>query len=322
MGVLTGVYASWRHRPAVVHSRGSIPAAMALPLQRLCRLKFLYDADSRLSLEYADNGHWSRGGLSFRITALVEAWARRSADNVVVLTERLRHDFLRQFGVRAPVQVIPCCVDTSRFRFDASARSLRRRELGLGGEKLFVYVGKIGPRYLVPETFGFLKRARETIEGARLLILSGDPPGGFEAIAQGFGISRDDYFVRRADHADVPSWLSAADAGLALIRGAECERGSSPIKIGEYLAAGLPVVVTDGIGDFSDLVVREGVGVVIRGFDAGAYRGAVCRLRHLWEDGDRLRARCRAAAEAHCDLERVGGARYRGLYDRLAGGAP
>src|SRR5262245_8769427 len=67
LGVLTGLLATWRHRPAVVHSRGSIPAAMALALHRLCRLPFLYDADSRLSEEYADNGHWSRKSLSYRI---------------------------------------------------------------------------------------------------------------------------------------------------------------------------------------------------------------------------------------------------------------
>src|SRR5207244_2138241 len=126
-----------------------IPAAMALALQSLCRLKFLYDADSRLSLEYADNGHWSRDGLAFRITAQVEAWARRRADAVVVLAERLRDDFIQQFGVRAPMDVIPCCVDTACFRFDADARVSRRRELGLADQKLLIYVGKVGPRYLV-----------------------------------------------------------------------------------------------------------------------------------------------------------------------------
>ncbi|HJT78807.1 MAG TPA: glycosyltransferase [Gemmataceae bacterium] len=320
VGVVAGAYAAWRHRPAVVHSRGSIPAAMALVLRRLCGLRFLYDADSRLSLEYADNGHWSRGSLAFRITSRVEAWARQKADGVVVLAEGLRQDFLRQFGVRAPVRVIPCCVDTEHFRFDPAARPRRRRELGLGGQKLFVYVGKLGPRYLVRETFAFLQAARQTVPDARLLVLSGDPPEGFVAVAEGLGVDPGAYAVRRADHADVPSWLSAADAGLALIRSAECERGSSPIKIGEYLAAGLPVVTTEGIGDFSDLVGRERVGAVLRAFDAAAYADCVRRLRALWEEGDSLRERCRSAALAHCDLDRVGGARYRELYDLLLPG--
>src|SRR5262249_38932369 len=47
-GVLTGIWISMRHRPRIVHSRSSIPAAMALLISQLGGLKFLYDADARL----------------------------------------------------------------------------------------------------------------------------------------------------------------------------------------------------------------------------------------------------------------------------------
>jgi glycosyltransferase involved in cell wall biosynthesis len=319
LGVLKGMAIVWHRRPGVVHSRGSIPAAVALALRWLCRLRFLYDADSRLSEEYADNGHWARGGLAFRITARVEAWARQSADAVVVLSQRLRDDFLGPFGVRAPVEVIPCCVDTARFRHDAAARASRRRELGLADEKLFVYVGKLGPRYLVSEAFAFFKAARQGAPGARLLVLSGDPPEGFAQLAARHGLGGDVYTVRSAAHADVPGWLSAADAGLAFIRPAGCERGSSPVKIGEYLAVGLPVVMTAGIGDYSDLVQDHDAGVVLGVLDEAAYQDGARRLLALWAQGDPLPARCRAAATEHCDLERVGWERYRRVYRRLLG---
>ena len=316
-GILTGVVAAWRHRPAVVHSRGSVPAAMALVLQRLCRLQFLYDADSRLSEEYADNGHWSRDSVPFRVTARVEALARRAADQIVVLSSTLREDFVVQFGVRAPVEVIPCCVDVERFQFHPSARALKRQELKLQNERLFVYVGKLGPRYLVAELFELLKTARESLSDAHLLILSGDAPEAFAAIANRHGLSPNAYTVRRASHSEVPQWLSAADAGLALIRSAGCERGSSPVKIGEYLAMGLPVVVTGGIGDYSDLLARERVGVVLQGLDASAFRDGVGRLAALWQEGDCLRARCRRNAIEHVDLHQVGCSRYRRVYDYL-----
>lgn len=319
-GVLTGLYATWRHRPAVVHSRGSIPAAMALVLQGLFRLQFLYDADSRLSEEYADNGHWSRQSVPFRVTARVEALARRTADRIVVLSRTLREDFVSQFGVRAPVEVIPCCVEVERFQRDEGARALKREELGLHSEKLFVYVGKLGPRYLVSELFGLLKTARESLSDAHLLILSGDAPEGFAAIANQHGLGPSAYTLKHASHAEVPQWLSAADAGLALIRSAGCERGSSPVKIGEYLAMGLPVVVTGGIGDYSELLARERVGVVLDGLDASAFRDGIGRLAALWQEGDCLRARCRAIAVEEVGLCQVGCSRYRRVYDHLLNG--
>ena len=70
------------------------------------------------------------------------------------------------------------------------------------------------------------------------------------------------------------------------------------MKIGEYLAVGLPVVVTDGIGDYSDLIERERLGVVLKELSPARYLESADLLNSLWAEGDQLRERCRAVAEA------------------------
>jgi glycosyltransferase involved in cell wall biosynthesis len=317
-GVAAGLFAAVRHGARAVHSRASIPAAMALAVSALSGRKFLYDSDSLLSEEYADTGHWAPGGTAYKVTAWFERQSRRRADSVVTLSERLRRAFVEDYGVRAPVAVIPCCVDEGRFRFDPRAREARRAELGAGAETLFVYMGKVGARYLVGETFEFFKAALGRVGPARMLILSGDDPEAFHRIAAERGVGRELYEVRHSAHEDVASWLSAADVGLAFIRSARCERGSSPIKTAEYLAAGLPVVITPGIGDHSTLVEREGVGVVVDPSAGGGCEEGAARLGALLaEGGDVLRARCRRAAERHFSLEGVGVARYEAVYEGL-----
>lgn len=317
MGVAAAVFAAVRHRARLVHSRSSIPGAMALGVSLLSGRKFLYDADSLLSEEYADTGYWTPDGTAYKVTAWFERQTRRRADAVVTLSERLRRDFMEEYGVRAPVAVIPCCVDENKFRFDPRARELRRGELGVGDETLFVYMGKVGERYLVGETFDFFKAAGERGGPARLLILSGDSPEAFHEIAAAHGVGRKLYDVRHAAPADVAGWLSAADVGLALIRSARCERGSSPIKTAEYLAAGLPVVITPGIGDHSALVAREGVGVVVDPAAPGGCAEGAARLAALRADADDLRGRCRRAAENYFSLEGVGVPRYQSVYEQL-----
>ena len=187
----------------------------------------------------------------------------------------------------------------------------------MGDETLFVYMGKVGERYLVGETFEFFKAACERVGPARMLILSGDDPEAFRRIADERGVGRELYEVRHAAHEDVAGWLSAADVGLALIRSVRCERGSSPIKTAEYLAAGLPVVITPGIGDHSALVEREGVGVVVDPTLPGGCDSGAERLGALLAEGEDLRARCRRAAERHFSLEGVGVARYEAVYEGL-----
>ena len=43
----------------------------------------------------------------------------------------------------------------------------------------------------------------------------------------------------------------------------EVNQVASPLKLGEYLASGLPVVTSPGIGEFSELVSRNRLGVLI-----------------------------------------------------------
>jgi glycosyltransferase involved in cell wall biosynthesis len=229
----------------------------------------------------------------------------------------MRQDFVCKYRVRAPVTVIPCCVDTNRFQFDPEARERRRREIGVGDQKLFIYVGKIGSWYLVDETFAFFKAAQERIGAARLLVLTADQPATFHEAAARQGVATQDYCVQQASHDEVVEWLSAADAGLAFIRSVSSKRGSSPVKVGEYLAVGLPVVITSGIGDYSSLIERERLGAVIDSLTREQYLEGANRLLSLWGEGEGLRERCRRAAEANVSLDAIGVARYQSVYSEL-----
>jgi len=318
-GVLRGLAIARRHKPRLVHSRSTIPAAMAIALSRLCGLTFLYDADSRLSEEYVDIGHWDRRSLAYRLTRWFEDLARRNADAIIVLSETSRSDLIREFNPGADITVIPCCVDTDIFKFSHTSRLERRGQLGLGDERLFVYVGKLGSWYLVDEMFEFYRVVRARVGPSRLLVLTGDPPCEVDRLAERHGLGPRDYHVTRASQSEVVEWLSASDVGLAFIRSVRSKRGSSPIKMGEYLSLGLPVVITEKIGDSSALVEKEGLGVVLSEHTEKAYLAGADRLNDLWAEGAGIRDRCRKAAEDYLDLEHVGQARYRLIYESLAG---
>jgi glycosyltransferase involved in cell wall biosynthesis len=50
---------------------------------------------------------------------------------------------------------------------------------------------------------------------------------------------------------------------------------AAPIKVGEYLAAGLKIIGTDSIGDYSEWIVRERLGVIVSGNSAQADARAI-----------------------------------------------
>jgi len=101
---------------------------------------------------------------------------------------------------------------------------------------------------------------------------------------------------------------------------------ASTTKIAEYLAAGLPVVCNAGVGDVDEVIEGDRVGVVLRDFDDESFARALREVEALRAEGN-LARRARESAERRFDIERVGGAKYRRLYARLAasvspGGSP
>ena len=50
---------------------------------------------------------------------------------------------------------------------------------------------------------------------------------------------------------------------------------SSPTKLGEVLAMGIPVIVNTGVGDVEANIAQTGAGIVLRAFNKAEYARAV-----------------------------------------------
>lgn len=296
------------------HSRGTVSAAPAFLAARLCGRRFFYDADGPLSDEYADAGVWAADSVPHRVTRWCEGRFARFADRVAVLTTSRAQTLERALG--REVEVLPCAVDTRHFSFDPAARVRRRDELGLSGTVL-VYAGKWGGWYAVPEMLDFVAVARRVLGDLRLLVLTREDAGPFVSAATERALG-DILTVRAASRDEMPGYLSAADVGLSFVKPLPSKAAASPVKNGEYLACGLPIVTTPLIGDSSAMVARRRVGVVLDDLTAASFQRASEALAPLLTETD-LRSRCREAAVGEVGLEEVVLPRYLRIYESLLG---
>jgi glycosyltransferase involved in cell wall biosynthesis len=317
-GVWRGGQLARRHGVRLVHARSHVGAAVALGLRALGRVPFVFDVRGLLPDEYADAGHWRRGGLKYRLAKAAEGVFFRRAAAIVVLTDAVRADLSADGGPlarreAARVAVIPCCVDLARHPWDEAARAAERARRGWEGRRVVVYVGKLGMWYLDAEMARFFARARAQDPRAFLQVLTASPADAMLRALVDAGVPQDAFDVRAVAPQDVHAVLRAADAGLSLIDPCPSKRSSSPTKVGEYLAAGLPVVSTAGIGD-CDRLLADGRGVVLRALDEASLDRGARALAALLAD-PATRGRCRAFAEAELSLDRVGAPRYAAVYE-------
>lgn len=301
----------------VFHGRSHVGAAIGAFAKWLTGGRLIFDVRGFLAEEYVDSGNWRTGGLLYRLTKVTERWLYRAADGFVMLTERARETLFPEGAAGRPVEVIPCCVDQERFAGAArSDRDAVRQELGLAGRLVFVYVGALGGYYLIREMAELLAVAREQDARVYALVLTQGSSVPISVEMESLGFSNDDYRVMQVAPEEVPKYLRAADIALSLVRPSYARRSMSPTKFAEYLAAGLPVIATAGIGDLDTHVEEARVGVLLKTLDRAAYDDAFRAVEELRRDPE-LAERCRSEALARYDLYTVGGVRYRRLYDAV-----
>ena len=314
--IVMGAWTAWRlvrhYNIAVLHARGHVPMAMGLLVQRWTGCRCIFDCRGLMAEEYADAGGWQAGSLPFRLVKRLEREGWHRADRIVVLTQRMR-TWLIQQGLTSPekIDVIPCCVDVSRFVYrtpEETARAADRFEV--------VYAGSVTGLYLLEEMGRFFVTLRTRQPEAFFRILTHAPPDDAAIVLRRLGLNPSDFWIGAVPPGEVPTYLRRASIGLSFRKPTCSQIAASPTKIPEYLAAGLSVVCNAGIGDMDHVLEQAEVGVLVRAFNHAAYAAAVDKVLTLTTDQG-LQGRCAHVVHQYFDLEKVGGPRYRRLYSRL-----
>ncbi len=309
-----------RNHIEMVHARSHIPATIGLALKKRLGVKLIFDLRGLTAEEYVDAGHWAEDGLPYRITKRMERRILAGTDAVVTLTEKIWPIIKEWEGLRNREvfhEVVPCCADLELFDFSEQDRQRRRKELGLQDQCVLVYSGSIGGWYLTDKMADLFATIDKQRSGWHFLWLTPGPKELIRRLMVQRGINDGRYTIISAAPAEVPSYLSACDAGVAFYKPTLSRLATSPVKVTEYLACGLPVIINAGIGDSDALVTREGVGTLVSKFTEGAYADAVTIIERLADQPEYTRKLARNVAERLFDVRRVGAERYARLYENV-----
>lgn len=307
----------------VFHARVHVSALMGAIAKIFSGGRMLFDIRGFLPEEYTDAGVWKKDGLTYRSVKRIERWLLKKSDGFIVLTEKAREILFPEsaetgfdkFG--RPVEVIPCCIDPKRFDFaETLDRETIRREMNLSRRRVLVYVGSFGGWYLTNDMSRFFGQAHRRNPDTFAMILTQSDVEMVKQKLTSHGLSEKDFLVKKVLPAEVPKYLKAADAAISFIKACYSKQASSPTKIAEYLAAGLPVISNSGVGDLDGLIEGEKVGVIIRGFTENDYAAALIGIDKFLADKNSSE-HCRRIAHEKFDLEQVAGKKYGRVYRRL-----
>lgn len=260
-----------KHRFRIVHCRSYQAAEVGRLLKRVFRTKLLFDMRGLWVDERMDGGIWSqdRGSdrLAYGYYKRVERGLLKSADHVVALTNRVVPELRRMApGMDAGVSVIPCCADFSHFSVPSvESRDATRDELGIPRDAVVLsYLGSLGTWYCVEEMLAVFATATRCLPNVHMLMITRDWKPDHDALLTSLGPGLTDRLhVRSATRDEVPPLIGASDVMLSFIKPAYSKMASSPTKLAEAFACGVPAICNPGVGDVDDQLESLGAGVLM-----------------------------------------------------------
>ncbi len=282
------IKAAWNSPAEIIqvgkpHPMNGIAGLVARQLHR--RILFL-DCDDYEMANLHFGGNWQKFGVRY-----FEDMLPRHADFVSVHTTFLQEK-VTALGVK-PERIIylPNGVDESRFsQVDRSRVEQVRRELGLAGRKVILFIGSLStPSHPVEILLDAYQQVHTALPESRLLIVGGGEE--YEALlarVQWLGLKEAVIFTGRVPGAEVPIYFQLADVSAEPVMDDAVGQSRLPLKMFESWITGVPFVTQD-VGDRRLVLGSPPAGVLAEAGSASSLAAELLKILANPSLADQLR---------------------------------
>jgi glycosyltransferase involved in cell wall biosynthesis len=299
-GLLKSFFIVRSYKIDIIHARSYVPAVIALSLKKVFGIQFIFDMRGFWVDERVDGNLWKKNSYIYKISKWFESKFLLNADHIISLTYAAVRE-IKKFpyltGRSLSISVIPTCTDLSQFKLKEAKINDPEKNFVLG------YVGSVGTWYnfdAVIEAFKLLIIKEPT---AKLLVVNQNEHELISSMIKKAGISNEFFKLIKATHSEVPQLMQTMTAGIFFIEPLFSKRASAPTKLGEFLGCGIPCISNRGVGDMTNILEGENVGVAVSDFENQSLNSAIFQLIDISKDPD-ISLRCSKVAKKYFSLEK------------------
>ena len=290
----------------VVMPRSIMPAFATMLTRGFGRTPVVFDADGLAVDERMEFAAEATSALQSWVMRDVEVKAVRQAAVVLTRTARAAEILRARAGAGTSADkfhVVGNGRDPRQFHpFDIATRERVRDRLDIPlAAPLLVYAGSLGEQYCPTQMLHLFASVLRRRPDARLLVLSKQGQMMVEMASQ-LSLPANALTVIAVQPEEVPEYLACADIGLALRMPSFSMQGVAPIKLGEYLLCGVPVVVSTVIANAE--LVDAGTGIRLDGIESRALEQAADWIvDDVLHNRESFRDRCVSLGSASFSLD-------------------
>ncbi|MEP2668345.1 MAG: glycosyltransferase [Cyclobacteriaceae bacterium] len=330
ISTLFDIYQFWRtcislikeNEFELVHCRSYISSLVGFSLKKKYNLRFIFDMRGFWIDERVEGMLWNLLNpiqlVIFKYFKKKEIEFLLNADHIIVLTDKAKSILLKNYKLDENlISKIPCCVDEELFdynKIDPRQRIELREKLTINpNDFVILYLGSLGTWYMLDEMLDFFILTLVQKPNAKFLFVTNGPTELIFAKAGEKKIDLSKIIVTHGNRQKIPLLISLAQASVFFIRSTFSKQASSPTKLAESLAMGLPIITNSEVGDMDAFFKANEVGLTVKSFNDEGYLEALARIDNLVTIE---KVRIRKAAINYFSLD-AGVSKYKDIYRSL-----
>jgi hypothetical protein len=246
-------------------ARGSSATGKALWVHKITKKPFYIESFEPHSEVMKESGVWKPYDPRYIVQALWEQKSIKKATGLLPVSNNYAKKLVNQYRrENKSIAMVPCTVNSDKFIFNFKKRLEIRQKLSIDNNAIVgIYVGKFGGIYYDEEAFEAFENAFKTIKNFHLILLSPIKEDELKNKISNFPkIDLTRFHHAFVPHKEISDYLSASDFAYALIKSQPSTKYCSAIKIGEYWANGLPIIISKGVGDDARIIKKTRLGAI------------------------------------------------------------
>ena len=290
----------------LLHARSFIPAFLSVIIKIIFKpsIKVVYDNRGLYIDEKILSGQIKKASIKEKFFRWFEKYAVKNCDRMVVVSNQFKSHLLnkRKNKTSSKIAVIP-----NRTLIDMNIDLTKK----YSNKITLVYSGSHAIWQNSSELKELFFQALIIFDDVRFKVISYEQDNFQRLFSTENGLLKR-INIFSVEPIKVKEELSKCNCGILLRENNLINNVSSPLKFAEYLAAGLPVLLSEGVGDTESIIIKYNVGVLIKNNN---YITALKELRELLNDKDVYR-RCLRIADKEFNIN-ISFKQYQEIYDNL-----
>lgn len=242
--ILKSIYYKTKSKKVLIHSRGYPAALAALILSKLKISEYVFDPRGTLSEELT-NEEKNKKVFKSIINILERSFLYNSILNVYV-SQKMREHYEGKHRITSPFTII----------YNRAGNDFILPDVKTFKEfPVLTYIGGVSKYQNLEKIIEILYHVEKIIPSAKIII--GVPSSAIQKIENMCRDFNKKPLVKTFDRESVIQILSSSHYGFLIRDSSIINLVSSPIKFGEYISCGVKVIMTNSIGDYSEMANND-----------------------------------------------------------------